>query len=85
MPKPEIVKRVHCPTCGDAAEVRRRQGKYKQLDLKCPNCGVLNYQTSAGQARLNSLADIDMTPRPDLEQAHTNKPEYTGIRSTFFE
>ncbi|WP_234494847.1 hypothetical protein [Vibrio maritimus] len=77
----QIIKTVHCPTCGEYADVRQRKGKYKQLDLKCPTCGVLNYQTRQGQAALTSLPEVKKPePKPESgsEDKPENKPEYTG-------
>ncbi|MDE1352160.1 hypothetical protein L9W80_18660 [Vibrio aestuarianus] len=82
---PDILKTVHCPTCKSEAHVRQRRGKYKQLDLKCPQCGVLNYQTHHGQALLSGLPEII---KPDSRQdvKPDNKPEYSGkTTNTFFE
>ncbi len=55
---------VPCPACGTSAEIRSRGGARSALDLKCPDCGVLSFQTRQGQARLKKLVD-EATKAPE--------------------
>ncbi|GAL24989.1 hypothetical protein JCM19239_5816 [Vibrio variabilis] len=80
---PNVIKTVLCPTCQSQAYVRQRKGKYKQLDLQCPQCGVLNYQTTQGQAFLTGLPDIEK-PAAQESAKPDSCPEYTGKSSTTF-
>ncbi|MGD8172624.1 hypothetical protein ACQEXU_13250 [Vibrio sp. TRT 21S02] len=86
---------VPCPACGSDAEIRSRGGARSALDLKCPDCGVLSFQTRAGQARLQKLVD-DATKAPvelpenkdsqdvDHTGTHTGEaPEKKGFWSGF--
>lgn len=62
---------VPCPACGTESEIRSRGGARSALDLKCPDCGVLSFQTRQGQARLKKLVD-------DAQKAPEELPENKG-------
>lgn len=86
---------VPCPVCNENAEIRSRGGARSALDLNCTSCGVLSFQTRAGQARLKKLAD-EATKAPEelpenkgsqgLESSGTHTgdaPEKKGFFSGF--